>query len=118
MVPPPPEHGPLDCCWRLWVLAADAAALAAAWAVGLASGHTPPGASSTATRATAAPSPTGSPACSLDFRDARFGKVDWSVATTCPTTLTIARFTVESANQGGPDDNSYRTTHLVLAGVA
>ena len=39
------------------------------------------------------------------------------MATTGPTTLTIARFTVESANQDGLDDNSYRTTDLVFAGA-
>src|SRR5262249_55727211 len=51
----------------------------------------------------------------LQGRQVRGG--GWSVATTGPTNVVIARFTVESANQGGPDDNSYRSTHPVLAGV-
>lgn len=82
-----PEYGPLDRGWCLWVLTALAAVVAVAWAVRFASGHAPPDASATATRATAAPSPTRSPPCSLDFRDARFGEADWSVATIGPTTL-------------------------------
>jgi len=116
MVPPSPKHGALDRALRLWVLTALAATVAAAWAVWFAGGHAS-GESATATAIRAASSPTLRPVCSLDFRDARVGETDWSVATTSPTTLTIARFTVESANLGGPDDNSYRTTHLVFAGA-
>src|SRR5215472_1813741 len=111
MVPPSPEHGALDRAWRLWVLTALAATVAAAWAVWFASGHAS-GASATATAIRAASSPTLRPVCSLDFRDARVGETDWSVATTSPTTLTIARFTVESANLGGPDGHHRR---LILA---
>jgi len=116
MVPPSPEHGALDRARCLWVLTALAATGAAGWAVWFASGH-PSAASPTATAIRAASSPTLRPVCSLDFRDTKVGETDWSVATTSPTTLTIAWFTEESADLGGPDDNSYRTTHLGFAGA-
>ena len=115
MVPPSPERGALDRAWCLWLLTARAATVAAAWAVWFASGHAS-GAPATATAIGAASSRTRSPMCSLDFRDAGVG-ADWSVATTSSTAMTIARFTVESANLGGPDDNSYPTTQLVFAGA-
>ena len=116
MVPPEPEGGPLARGWCLWVLTALAGVVAAAFGVWFASGHSSTRASQAASQS-AAPSPAGTPACSVDFRDAGFGESDWRATTTGPTTLAVATFTVESANQGGPDDGSYRTTHLVFAGT-
>ena len=61
----PRRHGPLDGGGCLWVLTALAAKTAAAWAVWFARGHALPGASRSATRATAALSPTQSPTRSV-----------------------------------------------------